>query len=598
MNAWITGFVRRNPNGATGMKTAQSANHVSIRLTAIFVLAQAREIWENYPVAGIYFDMVDYHVAGKWSCPFCQELYKNEFGRKFTGTEWMNCEERARYRDWCEHQVAVMLRKLNQLRTEVAPYSMLEHNFHAVVSSQFSHGWKDTREHTDSFMADIFAFRDGSVVDLYYPKIYRNAGSRRKSFILLDTSCAGMVDGYDVSTPRPFDFYQAQTASVLANNLSYCSSICIQIDGIMDETQAEVIRRTNSFFKTRVPYYKNSEPVHYAAIIFPGRSRDIADEANSWRYPAEFTGWVRMLAENQILFDVIADELLGPQSLDPYKLVILPNPEALSDEQTAEVERFADRGGMLVATANTSMKRWDGSERDNFGLASTMGVSMDKPLQQGPTYIHLLDESVRDPDTTVSPWIYLPDGQAQVRVMTDAQTLASLALKPRTSLAFLRFESEYPAITRKNNVVYFAGEPGLAYTRYQYPAIPRLVSRIVQPHVWREMPVRVTGSNAVQVEATVRKNPNQLILHLINRNGNPAWTTMFFRDGRRTFTTGQPHTIPPIYDIKISIGRTFMKTVKTVYHAPDKTDIPFEENATDITFILRKIDLYDIIVVE
>ncbi|MCL5019278.1 MAG: beta-galactosidase trimerization domain-containing protein [Patescibacteria group bacterium] len=562
-----------------------------------FVLAQAEEIWSTYDLASLYFDMVDFHGFGTWSCPYCQKIFQKEFGFEFKGTKTMSSEVRVRYQDWCQKQVAVFLRKLKNLRDKVAPTCGFEHNFHGLVDTGYSHGWKDTKELTATYMSDIFAFRDGSVVDAYYPKAYRNANPAQKPFILVDTSFGGMTDSYDQSTPRPYDFYQAQTASVLANQNAFCSSICIEIDGTMDPTQAEMIRRTNDNFKPKLPYYKNTKPVYFAAIVYPGRSRDIAPDDESWRYPQEFTGWIRLLEENQILYDVIADELLEENSLDAYKLLFLPNVEALSDLQIKVIEAFVHKGGTLIVTGNTSIKDWMGRTRSDFGLKEILGVSLVKPIEKIRSYIYLKDISVVDEDLSISPWIYLPDGQSVVTPLPGTGILAMRGIKPNVNLAYLRYESENPSLTKRNSVYYFAGEPGLAYCRYQYPAIYRLIGRILKPCKEKEMPIVVTSGTNVQAEASLQDSPQRLLIHLINRTGNSAWTAMAQKGGSRMYTNGQPHQLPPIYGIEVRIKKSFWRKADTVFSVSNNKEIPFKDDENDILIPIERLDVFDIITV-
>lgn len=582
----------KNENGTVGIPCFNSPY-------SDFVLAQAEEIWSNYDIATLFFDMVDFHGHDNWKCPYCEELYKKDFGSPFTGIAEMSSPERAAYRDWCQKQVAIMLKKLRMLRDKIAPSCGLEHNFHAVVGSDYSHGWKDTRDFTDGYHSDIFAFRDGSVVDIYYPKLYKNALPDRKSFILADTSFAGMADSYDVSTPKPFDFYVTEAASILANDLAFCSSICIEIDGSMDKTQAEVIGRTNTFFKPRLPYLLNTQKVHYAGIIFPGRSRDLAQKENQWRYIQEFTGWVRLLTENQVIFDVIADELFGENLLEQYKIIILPDVEALSDLQIEKIRKFSNNGGIVIATGTTSLIDVNGLERKEFGLKEVLGISLIKPIENNPTYIHLTDEKLIDADKSISPWIYLPDGQVTVQPLEGTRTIAQLARKPKVNLAYLRFDTEFPSITVNKSAFYFAGEPGLAYVRYQYPAIQRLVRRILQPPITESMPVQVETSPSVQVEVATQENPKRLIIHLINHSGNPGWTMMAQKGtSSKMFTTGQPHDMAPVQDITVRINKSFWSDVKNIYLVPGGEQLSFKEENNKIIVRIARIGVHEMVVVE
>ena len=61
--------------------------------------------------------------------------------------------------------------------------------------------------------------------------------------------------------------------------------------------------------------------------------------------------------------------------MDRYKLLILPNVAALSDQQCEQLRQFVQRGGSLLATFETSLYDERGKPRRDFGLADLFGVS-------------------------------------------------------------------------------------------------------------------------------------------------------------------------------------------------------------------------------
>jgi beta-galactosidase GanA len=62
-----------------------------------------------------------------------------------------------------------------------------------------------------------------------------------------------------------------------------------------------------------------------------------------------------MMVEHSIPFEMINDQLLDEEHLHGFKLLILPNIAALSDEQCRHLKKFVEKGGSLVATYETSL---------------------------------------------------------------------------------------------------------------------------------------------------------------------------------------------------------------------------------------------------
>ena len=85
------------------------------------------------------------------------------------------------------------------------------------------------------------------------------------------------------------------------------------------------------------------------------------------------------LIQTRIPFDIIFDRQLN--DLARYKVLVLANQDALSDDQANRIRAFVAAGGGLVATGDTSLRtewRW---ERDRFALADLFGI--DTPPEKG-----------------------------------------------------------------------------------------------------------------------------------------------------------------------------------------------------------------------
>src|SRR5262249_17323508 len=73
--------------------------------------------------------------------------------------------------------------------------------------------------------------------------------------------------------------------------------------------------------------------------------------------------------EARIPFEMVHDHLLDPTHIDRFKVLILPNIAALSEEQCNQIRQYLERGGSVVATFETSLYDEWGVRRKTFGLA-------------------------------------------------------------------------------------------------------------------------------------------------------------------------------------------------------------------------------------
>jgi hypothetical protein len=93
------------------------------------------------------------------------------------------------------------------------------------------------------------------------------------------------------------------------------------------------------------------------------------------------------LIQGKIPFGIVFDRHL--KDLGKYKVLVLANQDALSDEQIGDIQKFVEDGGGLVATENTSLLTDWRTARDKFGLSELFGTNSppgkeepNKPVQR------------------------------------------------------------------------------------------------------------------------------------------------------------------------------------------------------------------------
>jgi hypothetical protein len=86
-------------------------------------------------------------------------------------------------------------------------------------------------------------------------------------------------------------------------------------------------------------------------------------------------GFYEALVEARIPFEMVHDKVLDREHLEPLRTLIFPNVAALSTEQCDQVRAFAERGGSVIATYETSLYDEWGAARADFGLATLFGAS-------------------------------------------------------------------------------------------------------------------------------------------------------------------------------------------------------------------------------
>jgi hypothetical protein len=144
--------------------------------------------------------------------------------------------------------------------------------------------------------------------------------------------------------------------------------------GMVGDVHPEGIRLTPEarryilFFKTHQPDFRSTEPVGDVAVLRAFAAVEFnPSEALVSAALAEQT-----LIQHRIPFHIVFDRQLS--ELSRYKVLVLANQDALSDEQAERIRAFVKAGGGLVATANSSLLTSWRLRRDRFALADLFGV--------------------------------------------------------------------------------------------------------------------------------------------------------------------------------------------------------------------------------
>ena len=122
-------------------------------------------------------------------------------------------------------------------------------------------------------------------------------------------------------------------------------------------------------------YLRNRESLARVAMVYSQQSATFygGEHAQS-KVEDHALGFYHALIESRIPFEMVHDRLLDPDHIDRFKVLILPNIAALSDEQCTQIRGYLRRGGSIVATFETSLYDQWGIRRSNFGLSDVFRV--------------------------------------------------------------------------------------------------------------------------------------------------------------------------------------------------------------------------------
>ena len=125
----------------------------------------------------------------------------------------------------------------------------------------------------------------------------------------------------------------------------------------------------------RKKWFTRSTQEPWAALLVSEQTRQFyAGSQVVDRFLAHALGVFRVGWEEHLPITLITDMDLNAERLKPYKVLILPNAAALSDDQVKTIRKYVNNGGGLVASCETSLFNELGQMRSNFALSDVFGV--------------------------------------------------------------------------------------------------------------------------------------------------------------------------------------------------------------------------------
>jgi len=293
-------------------------------------------------------------------------------------------------------------------------------------------------------------------------------------------------------------------------------------------------------------YLRNTACLARVGMVYSEQTdRRVGGKAWQQNSRDHINGMYHALIEAQVPFEMVNDKLFDPEYLKAYKLLILPNIAALSDQQCDQLRKFVEQGGSIVATFETSLYNEEGNQRSDFGLSELFGVSFNKTVE-GPmrnSYLRLKS----DPTTkTFHPVLKgMEDAYRiintiyQVDVTPKGNFPSPVTLIP--TYPDLPMEDVYPRVgdgdsnTRevylreigKGRVAYIPGDLDRSFWQIMNVDHGRLLGNVINWALNEDPIVSVEGPGVVDV--TAWKQKNSMTVHLVNLT-NPMMMKGPFRE--------------------------------------------------------------------
>jgi len=339
-------------------------------------------------------------------------------------------------------------------------------------------------------------------------------------------------NAYSRHHARPDAEQQLWAASGLASNARPWFTIIGAIQE--DRRQFEPIARVFEFHKENDAYWHGRESLANVALLWSEhQARLYGRDDVTTRVTEHFRGMYYALMRGRIPFDLMHEDWLSEEALAKYKVLVLANAAALSDAQCDAIRAFAQKGGSIVATYETSLYDEWGQPRGDYGIGDVLGVRSVRGKVMGPllhSYLRIVAEheilaSIDNTSITLNSLMLAP---AQA---TTNDTLSPLTLIPPYSwlppeLAFPEIpETDWPMVfvreVGQTRTIYFPGDMDRLVWLANLPDAHRIMSNAVRWAARADFPVQVAGPGLVEVTAYGR--PQDIQIHLVNYSNPDVW---------------------------------------------------------------------------
>ena len=292
-------------------------------------------------------------------------------------------------------------------------------------------------------------------------------------------------------------------------------------------------------------YLRNQRSLARVALVYSQQTAAFygGEHAQS-RVEDHALGFYQALIEARIPFEMVHDHLLDPAHIDRFKVLILPNIAALSDEQCDQIRQYLLRGGSLVATFETSLFDQWGVRRKNFGLADVFGLQY-QGRAEGPMQNSYLAVE-KDPATgRYHPILAgLEDAQRIINGIyrLDVQPIDPVSHPPLTlvpSYPDLPMEEVFPRTQHtdiagvylhqsgNSRVVYFPWDIDRTFWEVLCVDHARLLRNAVEWTANEDKVITAEGPGVLDV--TIWRQPASMTVHLVNLT-NPMMMKGPFRE--------------------------------------------------------------------
>jgi len=456
-----------------------------------YVLAQTREVLENYEVEGIWFDIVKQPADG---C-VCNNCIDSMLER------CLNPASVADRRDFALEVGRDVMRRMSDLVWSIAPEARVYFNSRLAVTREHARGTGAELEYYSHL--EVESLPSGGWGYLHFPYHARYLAG-------FDIAVVGMTSRFnkgwgDCGSSRYNAALEYECLRMLA--LGCQCSIGDQLNprGVLENYTYDRIARVYAKVEEHEPWCEGARLEADIGVLIA--DEPIADYAHAG---ASMEGALKMLDLLKHQYHVVD----GEADFGRYRLLILPDVVRLDEKLFARLEAYLERGGRLLLSHRSGLE----SGADHFAL--NLGLQYRGELPFSPDYVCLTEGMGSDMAQDMFYVMY--ERGSEVALAGGGEVLAYVG-KPYFKRDWLRFSgqgqtpvearTEIPAVVRLDRAIYAAHPLFAAYALHAHEVDLKIVESCLR--ILLEKPL-IRADLPLTAEVTVTSQNERLIVHVMN----------------------------------------------------------------------------------
>lgn len=523
------------------------------------LLAQIKEVCENYDADGIFLDIVKVQPC------YCQTCRDQLIEERKDPDDINNIMEQA------EKAYANYTRRVRETIDSVKPGLPVFHNGGHIRKGRRDLAYMDTHLELESLPTGGWGYDHFPVSAAYA----RTLGMEYLGMTGKFHTSWGEFGGF--KHPNALRY---EAALSIANGAKCSVGDQLHPDGSMDMATYTLIGSAYKEVEEKEPYLEGAENIIDIAVlgmetITNYMESNNASMAGSIKTANQDAGCARILLEGKYLFDYIDTET----SLDKYKLLILPDAVILDEVLKEKISKFVEAGGKILASGKSAT---DGNGNFLFDFGCRFGGEN----EYRPDYLRPRFEL---PSLQNSAYIMYCQGYNVESVTGEVLADRENPYFNRTAEHFCSHRhapnnkaERFPAIVEGKDGAYIAWDIFDDYAVYGNIVNKQVVCYVLDKLLADKS---LKTSLPAQGVVTLTKQENRKVAHLLY--ASPV---------RRGKNIEIIEDIIPVYDIDLAVKHD--GEVKRVYLAPQNVDIAYQVEDGYVKCKVDKLENHQMVVIE